>query len=77
MTAHTIYIANTTSECGSFVEENITTTGCTNYILRLNPNTNAYGPFDITIITNSNIDSYTGITSAELIKGYNISLNCP
>ena len=77
MTAHTIYISNTTTGCSDFVKETTSTTGCTNYILRLNPNTKAYGPFDITVITDSNIVNYTGVTEEELIMGYKIPLNCP
>ena len=76
MTGHTIYIINTTSECGDYVMENIITTGCTSYMARINPNTKVQGPFDIRVITDTYIENYTGISLSELMDGYQINLNC-
>jgi hypothetical protein len=77
MPVSTIYITNNSSGCDSTVEENITTSSCTNYVLRLNPNVKSTGPFDITVVTGSNFQTYTGITFNDLKNGIELSLSCP
>ena len=77
MAVSTVYITNNSSGCDFTLEENITTSSCTNYIFRLNPKVNNTGPFDITVITGGSIQNYTGITYTELINGVQLPLNCP
>lgn len=73
----TIYITNTSSECDITVEQNVTTSSCTNYYLRINPNVNSNGPFDVTVVTGFNFQTYTGITLNDLKMGVEIPINCP
>ena len=73
----TIYITNKGSECDLTIQENITTDSCTNYILRLNPNINNIGPFDVMVVTGLNYQEYTGITYNDLRNGLELPINCP
>ena len=77
MPVSTIYITNNTSGCDFTLEENITTSSCTNYIFRLNPKVNNRGPFEITVVTGSIFQIYSGITYTELKNGVQLPLNCP
>jgi hypothetical protein len=76
MSLNTIYINNTGSDCNSTIIENVITTECTNYIVRLNPNSKAYGPFDIVVVNGVDYITYSGITVSELKNGVEIPLNC-
>jgi hypothetical protein len=77
MPVSTIYITNNSSSCDITVEENITTSSCTDYLLRLNPKVNNMGPFDIIVVTGAVFQTYTGITHTELMNGIQLPLNCP
>jgi hypothetical protein len=73
----TIYIKNNAGDCNLTIQENITTSSCTNYILRLNPNINYIGPFDVTVITGLDYQEYTGVTYNDLRNGLELPINCP
>ena len=77
MQLNTIYINNVSSGCSSTVIENVITNGCTNYIVRLNPESNPYGPFEIIVVDGVNYNVYSGITVSDLKNGVEIPLNCP
>jgi hypothetical protein len=76
MPVSSIYITRS-SGCTYTVEENITTTSCTNYIVRLNPMINSTDTYEIVVVTGINTETYTGITYSNFKNGVNLPINCP
>jgi hypothetical protein len=76
MQVSSIYITRS-SGCTYTLEENITTTSCTNYVVRLNPMIDSVGTYDITVVNGGDFQIYTGITSNDLKNGIELPLNCP
>jgi len=46
-TLYSVFVVNNASGCNTEIEQQLTVTGCTNYIIRLSQNSNALGPFDV------------------------------
>ena len=73
----TIYITNKSSECNFTIQEDVVSTYCTNYILKLNPNIVSEGPFEVNVVSGFDIVTLTGLTNNELKNGINLEINCP
>lgn len=73
----TIYITNNSSDCNLTIQENLTIDTCSNYILRLNPNIKATGPFDVVVVTGIDYQEYSGVTYEDFRNGIEIPINCP
>ena len=46
-TLYSVFVVNNASGCNTEIEQQLTVTGCTSYIIRLSQNSNALGPFDV------------------------------
>jgi len=46
-TLYSVFVVNNASGCNTEIEQQLTVTGCTTYIIRLSQNSNALGPFDV------------------------------
>lgn len=73
MSTYTITVTNNAPGCTAEIEQQITVTGCTSYVVRLASNSNALGPFDVYV--NSNL-YYSGITRDEMLAGVVVNLEC-
>lgn len=73
MSLYTILVVNNAPGCNTEVEQQITVTGCTTYIVRLASNSNALGPFSI-YIDSSLFGS--GYTRTDMFNGVVVSLEC-
>jgi len=47
MSLYSIFVVNNAPGCDNSIEQQLTVTGCTSYIVRLASNSNALGPFDV------------------------------
>ena len=51
MSLQSIFVVNTAPGCDNYIEQQVSATTCNTYIVRITPNTNALGPFDVYIST--------------------------
>lgn len=74
MSLHTILVVNNAPGCvGAEVEQQVTVTGCTTYIVRLSQNSNALGPFSIYL---DGVLFGSGYSRTEMFNGVVISFEC-
>jgi hypothetical protein len=73
MSLYTISVINTAPGCNNEIEQQVTVTGCTSYIVRITSNSNALGPFDIYV--DSSIYS-SGNTRTEMLNGVVVEFLC-
>lgn len=77
MGVYKFIISNQDPVCGSKYEQNITTTGCTTFLLKLNTISTSEGPFNIYIDSITSTPIYTNISRSQLLVGVQYSLECP
>jgi len=77
MAVYKFIISNQDPICGSLYEQNINTSGCTTFLLRLNTQSTSEGPFNIYIATINSTPIYTNISRSQLLTGVQYSLECP
>jgi hypothetical protein len=51
MSLQSIFVVNTAPGCDNFIQQQISADTCNSYIIRITPNTNALGPFDVYVST--------------------------
>ena len=73
MSTYSILVFNTAPGCTSQIEQQLTVTGCTTYIVRLTPNSNALGPFDVYLDTNI---YYSGVSRNDMLNGVVVDIQC-
>jgi hypothetical protein len=73
MSLYTISVINTAPGCNNEIEQQVTVTGCTSYIVRIASNSNALGPFDVYV--DSSIYS-SGNTRTQMLNGVVVELLC-
>jgi hypothetical protein len=70
---HTILVTNNAAGCNTEIEQQLTVTGCTTYIVRLPLNSNALGPFDVYV---DSVLIYSSVSRNDMINGVVITLEC-
>jgi hypothetical protein len=73
MTTYSILVTNNAPGCATEIEQQLTVTGCTTYIVRLASNSNALGPFNVYV---DNIIYYSAQTRNEMLNGVVVNLEC-
>jgi hypothetical protein len=73
MSLHTILVVNNAPGCNTQIEQQITVTGCTTYIVRLASNSNALGPFSIYV---DNVLYGSGYSRTDMFNGVVVNLEC-
>jgi len=73
MSTYSILVTNEAPGCGTEIEQQLTITGCTSYIVRLASNSNALGPFNVYV---DNVIYYSAQTRNEMLNGVVINLEC-
>ena len=76
MSLYTIIVVNTATGCDTPVEQQLTVTGCTSYIVRLSSSSNAVGPFNVYVNSTGSTPYYTNQTRTDMINGVVITLDC-
>ena len=49
---------------------------CTNKLIKINPDSNTFGPFDIYLDSTGNTAIYSGLTRNDLLSGVTVSIEC-
>lgn len=79
MSLQSIFVVNTAPGCDNFIEQQVTATTCNTYIVRITPNTNALGPFDVYVSTYPDPLSaatlyYSAQTRSQMLGGVTVQL---
>jgi hypothetical protein len=73
MSTYNILVTNNASGCDTEIEQQLTITGCTTYIVRLTSNSNALGPFNIYV---DDIIYYSATSRNDMFNGIVVTLEC-
>lgn len=73
MTLYSILVTNNAPGCNTEIEQQLSVTGCTSYIVRLTSNSNALGPFNVFI---DDVIYLSDVTRDEMIDGVIVTLEC-
>jgi len=73
MTTYSILVTNNAPGCATEIEQQLSVTGCTSYIVRLASNSNALGPFNVYVDT---VIYYSAQTRNEMLNGVVVTLEC-
>jgi hypothetical protein len=81
MSLYSIFVVNTAPGCDNSIEQQVTITGCTNYIVRLASNSNAIGPFNVYYSVypaplSAATIYYSAQTRNEMLMGVVVSFEC-
>ena len=76
MSLFSIIVVNTTPGCNTEIEQQVTVTGCTSYVVRLTPNSNAVGPFDVYVDSTGSTPYYSAVTRTQMITGVVVTFEC-
>jgi hypothetical protein len=81
MSLYSIFVVNNAPGCDNSIEQQLTVTGCTSYIVRLASNSNALGPFDVYYstfpigLTGATL-AYSAQTRTDMFNGVVITFEC-
>jgi hypothetical protein len=73
MSIYSITVINIAEGCNNQIEQQLSVTGCTTYVVRLTPNSNAIGPFDVYLDAEV---YYSAQTREEMLSGVTVSIDC-
>jgi hypothetical protein len=73
MTTYTITVTNNAVGCNNEIEQQISVSGCSTYIVRLTSNSNALGPFNVYL--DSTI-YYSAQTRTQMLNGAVVTIEC-
>ena len=73
MSLYTITVINNAPGCNAEIDQQLTVSGCSTYIVRLASNSNAIGPFDVYV---NSVIVYSAVTRTEMLQGVLIVLEC-
>ena len=71
MSTYSILVTNNAPGCATEIEQQLTVTGCTSYIVRLASNSNALGPFNVYV---DSVIYYSAQTRTEMFNGVVVTL---
>ena len=73
MATYTITVTNNADGCNNEIEQQLTVTSCSTYIVRLTSNSNALGPFNVYV---DDLPYYTNLSRTEMLNGVEVILDC-
>jgi hypothetical protein len=73
MSTYSILVTNNAPGCNTEIEQQLSVTGCTSYIVRLASNSNALGPFNIYV---DDVIYYSAATRNDMFNGIVVTLAC-
>jgi len=73
MSTYSILVTNNAPGCTSEIEQQLSVVGCSQYIVRLTPNSNSLGPFNVYL---DDIIYYSAVTRNNLLDGVVLSIEC-
>jgi len=76
MSLYSIIVVNTSPGCDNLIEQQINVGDCQNVIVRITPNTNAEGPFDVYVNDTGSTPVYSSQTRTEMLNGVIVDFPC-
>lgn len=73
MSTYSILVTNNAPGCDTEIEQQLTVTGCTTYIVRLASNSNALGPFNVYL---DSVIYYSAQTRTQMLNGVVVTIEC-
>ena len=73
MSTYSILVTNNAPGCATEIEQQLTVTGCTTYIVRLASNSNALGPLNVYL---DSAIYYSAQTRTEMLNGVVVTIEC-
>ena len=73
MSTYSILVTNNAPGCNTEIEQQLTVSGCTSYIVRLASNSNALGPFNVYV---DGSIYYSAVTRNDMFNGVVVNLAC-
>ena len=73
MTTYSIIVTNIAPGCNNEIEQQLNVTGCTIYNIKLTPNSDAIGPFNVYV---DSVIYYSAQTRTEMLNGVAVNLGC-
>ena len=73
MSIYSILVTNNAPGCTSEIEQQLSVSGCSQYIVRLTPNSNSIGPFNVYL---DDIIYYSAVTRNDLLDGVILTIQC-
>lgn len=73
MSTYSILVTNNAPGCATEIEQQLTITGCSTYIVRLTSNSNALGPFNVYL---DDVIYYSAQTRNEMLYGVVVNIEC-
>ena len=73
MSIYSILVTNNAPGCTAEIEQQLSVVGCSQYIVKLTPNSNSIGPFNVYL---DDIIYYSDVTRNELLDGVIITIQC-
>jgi hypothetical protein len=73
MSTYTILVTNIAAGCNNEIEQQLTVSACTSYIVRLTSNSNALGPFNVYL---DDVIYYSAQTRTQMLNGVVVIIEC-
>lgn len=73
MLTYVITVTNINEGCDAEIEQQVTVSGCTTYLVRLTPNSTAVGPFNVYLDTSI---YYSAQTKSQMLSGVTVEVAC-
>ena len=73
MSIYSILVTNNAPGCTAEIEQQLSVVGCSQYIVKLTPNSNSIGPFNVYL---DDIIYYSAVTRNDLLDGVIIIIQC-
>jgi hypothetical protein len=73
MATYTITVTNNADGCDNEIEQQLSVTSCSTYIVRLTSNSNALGPFNVYL---DDSVYYSNLTRTQMLNGVEVVLEC-
>jgi len=77
MSLETILVVNRASGCNTVVEQQVTVTGYQCFLVKIPPQSNALGPFDVYTGSTGTTAVYSGVSRTEMVAGVTICFGIP
>lgn len=69
MPIYSIFLVNTDSGCDTFIEQQLNVSSPSSYLIKLDPVSNAVGPFDIFSGSTGSTPIYSALTRIQMTTG--------
>lgn len=76
MSLYTVIVLDIDPGCNTEIAQQLNVSGCTSYVVKLTPNSNASGPFNVYVGSTGTTPVYSALTRTQLTAGVVLALEC-